>query len=101
MARLPRFVLGALPSSLAAMLLPLREVHAQGTEQAEQTGASLLLIGLGILFVAVLAGVIYWLLGRSGRSRRGKEQLALWLGLPVLSLLVFLFLSGGFNACGG
>ena len=100
MARIPRFVLGAL-SSMAAMLLPLSEVHAQGTEQAEQTGASLLLIGLGILFVAVLAGVIYWLLGRSGRSRRGKEQLALWLGLPVLGLVLFLFLVGGFNACGG
>jgi hypothetical protein len=36
MALIPRFVLGALPSSLAAMLLPLSEVHAQGTEQAEQ-----------------------------------------------------------------
>ena len=59
MARLPRFVLGALPSSLAAMLLPLREVHAQGTEQAEQTGASLLLIGLGILFFVTLARIAY------------------------------------------
>jgi hypothetical protein len=45
MARLPRFVLGALPSSLAA--------------QAEQTGASLLLIGLGILFFVTLAGIAY------------------------------------------
>jgi hypothetical protein len=86
---------------LVAVLLPLREVHAQGTEQAEQTGASLLLIGLGILFFVTLAGIAYWLLGRTGRSRRGKEQLALWLGLPVLGLVLFLFLVGGFNACGG
>ena len=101
MARIPRFVLGALLSSLVAVLLPLREVHAQGTEQAEQTGASILVIALGILFFAVLAGVIYWLLARSGRSRWGKEQLAFWLGLPVLGLVLFLFLVGGFNACGG
>ena len=59
------------------------------------------MLALGVLFFTVLAGVLYWLLGRSGRSRRGKEQLALWLGLPVVGLLLFLFLGGGFTACGG
>ena len=107
MALIPRFVLGALPSSLAAMLLPLSEVHAQGTEQAEQTRASIfqhigdcprhpVLCRPGWRRLLVAGSEC-----RSGRSRWGKEQLALWLGLPVLGLLVFLFLVGGFNACGG
>lgn len=85
---------------LSALVLMANTVSAQTTTgNPPRTNVPVLLLAIIIGGLVELAIVGYWI-ARSRRGVVGSRQLALWLMLPILAVLIFFLVGGGFTACG-
>ncbi|CCF84175.1 hypothetical protein [Nitrolancea hollandica] len=84
----------------SALVLTANTASAQ-TPAGNSPSGNLVTFLVAIIVVGVLelAVVGYWIL-QSRRRGVVPRQLAIWLALPIVALLVFFVIGGGFTACG-
>lgn len=85
---------------LSALVLTANTVSAQ-TTTGTPPAANLTRFLIAIIAVGVveLANLGYWIL-QSRRREVGNRQLTIWLTLPIVALLVFFVVGGGFSTYG-
>ena len=87
-------------SMLSALVLTANSVSAQTrTSDPPAVNGTMFLVAIIVAGIVELAIVAYWVF-QSRRGRTGSRQMALWLMLPILAVLLFIVVGGGFTACG-
>jgi uncharacterized membrane protein YidH (DUF202 family) len=84
----------------SALVLTANTASAQ-TPAGNSPAGNLVTFLVAIIVVGVLelAVVGYWIL-QSRRRGVVPRQLAIWLAVPIVALLVFFMIGGDFTACG-
>lgn len=84
----------------SALVLTANTVNAQATNGTPPVAnLAMFLIAIIVIGVLELAIVGFWVV-QSRRREVGSRQLATWLTLPIVALLVFFMIGGGFTTCG-
>lgn len=85
---------------LSTLVLTANTASAQATtENPPAANLTMFLVAIIVVGVVELAIVGYWIL-QSRRREVGNRQLTIWITLPIVALLVFFVVGGGFTTCG-